>query len=274
MSDNKANPIGPIPLFVKGSTSTAFSSSRMNQLVRAINRLQRLKIKRGNSDSVFLSDADITLQLATQAASVAAPSSSSAPVLMVVTGISGADSWTTVDANGKAYTVLKPPSLRGSVSGGNVDTYTTAGVHSLLAVSYAYNSDYSQRTASASGFFQEVQYMIPAAQPLVTVGISGFGSSPPVLTLQTASALSLIVGQAVQLWNLNGFANGTWVGVYGIQSPTQFAIASSVNPAGSSGPTLQYGGTIIYAAQDSNGNWFDLNVDGRQWSQVPVTPVP
>ena len=54
-----------VPAFVEGSNDTPLSASRMNQIVRAINRLLRLQVTRGDSDKFTVSDANATLQIKT-----------------------------------------------------------------------------------------------------------------------------------------------------------------------------------------------------------------
>lgn len=245
-----------------------FSTKRHNDLARIVTPFQKLTITRGATDEVFQSENNVTLQIARSSASV---SSYDSIIPLIVTAINE-DSWTATDGT-DSYTVIKPSTLKCSLVSGNVDVYSSVGAHSLKAVTHVYSDGYTKRVSSVSGYVDETAYLIPSMQPLYTDGIASMTASGGNYIVVTNSSTTLYVGQYVKFNGCGGVstANGGWHAVVSITNGYTFRIAINGTVTLSS-PTIEFGGSVIIAGRDADGNYYDLNVDGRQWSQVPVNP--
>lgn len=246
-----------------------FSFRKHNELAAMVLPFRKLTITRGATDEVIQSESNVVLQLAKSSASGA--SSYDSIVQMVVTAINE-DSWTATDGTA-THTVIKPPTLKCSLVSGNIDVYSSVGAHSLKAVTHVYSEGYTKRVSSVSGYVDETAYLIPSMQPLYTDGIASMTSSGGNYIVVTNASTTLYVGQYVKFNGCGGVstANGGWHAVVSITNGYTFRIAINGTLTLTS-PTIEFGGSVIIAGRDADGNYYDLNVDGRQWSQVPVNP--
>lgn len=235
-------------------------------LVKPIQAFVKMQIVTGKdaTGKLVLSDSNAILQLPNPTLGGGGGGGSGVITVFTVTGVNS-DTWQC-----GSTVVYKPWELRCSITGANADIYDASGNHTLLAAAFTYDGTYQKRVVAVTGYQNETAYVEPAMQPLLTYAVSSStpsgGNSSIVTSPSIPTSTGMIVGTLI--FYPGGSATVTATTVSG-GNITSFIATGLFSPA-----TVSLGGTQIAAMQDGGGNWYDLNVASRAWSEVALIPNP
>ena len=146
---NNSNGGFDIPVFIPGDKGPSpFSAGTMNIFSRAVSSLLGMKVVRGDTDRVFVSEGNVVVQLSKKAEA----SSGGSPERFIVKSIQAdyltCRTWDGTTQGLVDVLIAKPPLLRNKTPAKFADTYGATAI--TITVAYTYAATFVRRTAVAS----------------------------------------------------------------------------------------------------------------------------